>query len=280
MRFCAEKNTIANVRLHLVRFARSVRLFSAMLVVLLCASCKSNLTLRVNEKTGAVTAEYSASLGAALRDTLGALTGEDGGSIFDTEQIAALFTEAGLRNVRAESKTVESLIIRAESAGFGASAGRGAGTVMERPSASAQNAPKATSSPTSASAATSTPQTTAEPALRSSDFIQKSQLLTRTPAGKVELRFSAQTLNALYDSLPPLMQSYIEMFMAPTFTYEKMTDDEYAELIAAVYGQTVSDELKNATITVVLEKIGGGTVQKSVPLLDLLNIKGDITLLL
>ena len=73
-----------------------------------------------------------------------------------------------------------------------------------------------------------------------------------------------------------MMKSYIDMFMAPAFSDEEMSDDEYIDLVGSVYGEVVAEEIKNSKINLTLTKLDGKKQKYSVRLLDLINIKKDL----
>lgn len=68
-------------------------------------------------------------------------------------------------------------------------------------------------------------------------------------AGSEALSFilSPETAQYIISLLPEETASYSELFMAPIFTGEIMSADEYTDLIAAVYGQQLADELASAS---------------------------------
>lgn len=90
------------------------------------------------------------------------------------------------------------------------------------------------------------------------------------------LKFAKDGMRAMYEELPEELQNYLDMFMAPTFSGEEMTDEEYIELVAEVYGQELADELNKANVKLVLKGISGIERKMSVPLLRLLNMTDEI----
>lgn len=75
-----------------------------------------------------------------------------------------------------------------------------------------------------------------------------------TPDGVFSITLSPETAQYIVSLLPEETASYTELFMAPLFTGEIMSAGEYTELIAAVYGQQLADELdeSNFTLTVLV----------------------------
>lgn len=79
-----------------------------------------------------------------------------------------------------------------------------------------------------------------------SDFIT-----VKTENGKTQLLFdfNPQKLGALI-SIIPGASDYIEFLMAPIFTGEECTDQEYLETIGIVYGNTIANEFQKATLKI------------------------------
>lgn len=109
------------------------------------------------------------------------------------------------------------------------------------------------------------------------DFISGSSIIKSSNNGKnVEIEFTRNNLLKMYDNMPSIMRSYIDLFMAPVFTEEEMSNEEYLELISSVYGQILADEIKTSTIDFIVVLSDGKTKQFSLELIDLINIKTDI----
>lgn len=109
------------------------------------------------------------------------------------------------------------------------------------------------------------------------DFISGASIIKSSNNGKnVEIEFSRNNLLKMYDNMPSIMRSYIDLFMAPVFTEEEMSNEEYLELISSVYGQILADEIKTSTIDFIVVLSDGKTKQFSLELIDLINIKTDI----
>lgn len=99
-----------------------------------------------------------------------------------------------------------------------------------------------------------------------------SKIVNPLQNGAIQLIFSAENLQTLYALLPRDFKNYLDMFMAPSFTGEKMNDDEYMDLLASVYGDGLVEELKSAMITVTVLNSGSKPTEKKLPLLKILNI--------
>ena len=109
------------------------------------------------------------------------------------------------------------------------------------------------------------------------DFISGSSIIKSSNNGKnVEIEFSRNNLLKMYENMPSIMRSYIDLFLAPVFTEEEMSNEEYLELISSVYGQILADEIKTSTVDFIVVLSDGKTKQFSLELIDLINIKTDI----
>lgn len=106
------------------------------------------------------------------------------------------------------------------------------------------------------------------------------------------LNLSPATLRALYASMDEQTKSYVDLFMAPVFTGEQMSGDEYTALIASLYGRALADEIAGASMDITLTapkgekvasctkddaKLTGRRAQFSIPLLDLLVLEAPQT---
>lgn len=113
----------------------------------------------------------------------------------------------------------------------------------------------------------------AEVSKNAENSILKSQIFEKSSTDKdITLTFSTKSLQSLYSVLPDEFQSYIDLFMAPSFTGEVMSDSEYLDLVAAVYGKPLAAELENAVLTVTLQN-GAEKRRQKIRLIQLLNMK-------
>lgn len=67
-------------------------------------------------------------------------------------------------------------------------------------------------------------------------------------SNSLELNLSPDTIQGLVSALPEDSQYMLDLFMAPVFTGEAMSADEYLMLLSSVYGKDIGDELKAASI--------------------------------
>ena len=114
-------------------------------------------------------------------------------------------------------------------------------------------------------AASSNQNSSTQKGLMLKDFVEC------TPSS-LTLTVNPEKLLSLYASLPQESAYLIDLFIAPVFTGEEMTEEEYVELIQAFYGESVASELQNAKLNVVLCSPSDKKIQKSfeLPVLELL----------
>lgn len=115
----------------------------------------------------------------------------------------------------------------------------------------------------------------AETSEKKDDFVSAAGLV-KGDRKSYSLLFSRETLSAMYDGMPSMMKSYIDLFMSPSFSGEEMTDDEYVDLISSVYGDVVAEEIKDSKINLTLSKLDGRKQRYTIRLLDLINIKKEL----
>ncbi len=108
--------------------------------------------------------------------------------------------------------------------------------------------------------------------------------LVRVEGRGMTLTLSPEVLRGLYDSMDEQTRGYVDLFMAPAFTGERMDAAEYAALVASVYGKDLADELSSAVMELSLAvpkgkkalsassgaKVAGRRASFQLPLLDLL----------
>lgn len=92
------------------------------------------------------------------------------------------------------------------------------------------------------------------------------------------LSFTLNKENILefYGYLSQNLQSYIDMFMAPSFTGEQMTNDEYLELISQVYGEPFANELKDSVLKLKITSFKKMQKTYSLKIIDILNLQDEL----
>ena len=77
------------------------------------------------------------------------------------------------------------------------------------------------------------------------------------------LILSPETITEFIKTLPQENQDITDLFMAPVFTGEQMTGEEYMDLIESIYGAELAKELKTAVVKVSLSCPKGHKIAKS-----------------
>ncbi|MBQ9237993.1 MAG: hypothetical protein IJ191_01555 [Treponema sp.] len=112
------------------------------------------------------------------------------------------------------------------------------------------------------------------------DIIHRSGMLQPAPRDSktVLCTLSPETLSQIYAALPETARAYIDVFIAPVFTGDNMSHEEYLALVASVYGQALADEIAAAVVTLTLSAEGAHPAQKiTLPLTDILLLQAPQT---
>lgn len=115
------------------------------------------------------------------------------------------------------------------------------------------------------------------------------------PGKKLTLTLSRESVNAALELMPADTRDSLELLMAPVFTGEILSLDEYEDIMAATYGKSLADELRASvfvlsvecpdpvrTISIPSPGTGaktGKTARFSIPLSVLLVMTSPITIL-
>lgn len=73
----------------------------------------------------------------------------------------------------------------------------------------------------------------------------------------VQISINPENLNTILSHFPPETRDYIDILMAPVFTGENLTKNEYIQLIKAAYGEKLAGELSGENLNLVLELPSG-----------------------
>ena len=81
--------------------------------------------------------------------------------------------------------------------------------------------------------------------------------------GKLEIVLSREKLVDFYTKADSQTLMFLDMLLAPVFNDEKMSEQEYLEVLAAFYGQEIADEIAEADFRISLKNADGTqTIQK------------------
>ncbi len=89
----------------------------------------------------------------------------------------------------------------------------------------------------------------------------------------LKLNISPEILQQAQKVFPEDVSSYIDLLMAPVFTGEQMTEDEYIDLIESVYGSSIAQEIKKGTIDIILKSSNGTSSNYSMKITELLTLQ-------
>lgn len=89
------------------------------------------------------------------------------------------------------------------------------------------------------------------------DDQRKFQKFVEVTDNSIKVTFSPEAIRALVSSLDEESRYYLDLFMAPVFTGEKMTVEEYRDTVALVYGEDVARESETAFVKLVLVSADG-----------------------
>lgn len=96
---------------------------------------------------------------------------------------------------------------------------------------------------------------------------------------KAEITFSPAILQELITEQDSIIQKYADLLMAPCFTDEVLTKEEYIELVASLYGESIAKDFTSGNITIAIKnartkKYSPGI---TIPLIDILTLTEEKT---
>ena len=107
--------------------------------------------------------------------------------------------------------------------------------------------------------------------------LTQSKIFNYSELKKPYFSLSRENFQIFYEKIPFELKSYIDLFMAPSFTDEEMDDEEYLDLIASVFGPSLADEIREAKINFIFDD-NGKISRKTFSLLSILNLEGKLTI--
>lgn len=106
------------------------------------------------------------------------------------------------------------------------------------------------------------------------DKFQKSSLfsagLFKIKNNSVKIDFSPENLKKFYDSANEETKMNLDLLLAPVFNDEKMSPEEYIEMLATFYGEKIANELKNFVLKINLIDASGKKEKYDFPAAKLL----------
>jgi len=88
--------------------------------------------------------------------------------------------------------------------------------------------------------------------------------------GALCLKLNRNTLKDYYDSADEQTVTVLDLFLAPVFNDEEMTEEEYLEMVSTFYGENASKEIRNSIIKIEFENSNGEVSNFRIPLAQLL----------
>ena len=98
---------------------------------------------------------------------------------------------------------------------------------------------------------------------RYANGVKTSDFITCT-YNSLTVRINTKSIQTLIKTLPEDASSYADIFMAPIFTGEAMSKQEYRDMIASVYGEDMAKTLDKSTIDIILAPPAGRKIAKTV----------------
>jgi hypothetical protein len=90
------------------------------------------------------------------------------------------------------------------------------------------------------------------------------------------IELSPATLQTFYVNADEQIISILDILISPAFYGEEISEEEYIETIASLYGNDVAAEMNKSEIYITLKNKSGKVVKKSLPLKTLLTLKQSV----
>lgn len=97
------------------------------------------------------------------------------------------------------------------------------------------------------------------------DYLNGHLLFKKNPVERLEL--SPENLVTMYETCDEETRDLIDLFLSPVFSGEALTEEEYLETVASVYGKDVAEELSKSIVHI---EVNGK--KKEIPLPKLLTL--------
>ena len=113
--------------------------------------------------------------------------------------------------------------------------------------------------------------------IKDKTFIFDSHLLEEDETNNsFSINLSPATLQSFYANADEQIISILDILISPAFYGEEISEEEYIETIASLYGNDVATEMDKSTIFITLKNKNGKVVKKSLPLKTFLTLKQSI----
>ena len=105
--------------------------------------------------------------------------------------------------------------------------------------------------------------------LNKSSYIFTSGIL-KIEKGKLKTAITRKSLENFYLSADEQTRTTLDLFLAPVFNNEKMSEAEYLEMVGSFYGSAASKEVAESSVKINLTGRDGKTETQRIPLVKLL----------
>lgn len=90
--------------------------------------------------------------------------------------------------------------------------------------------------------------------------------------GKLSVSLSPQNLVKFYKSADSQTVMFLDMLLAPVFNDEKMSQEEYSEVLEAFYGEEIAKEMKDSRFRITLKNPDGTQTVQGIPFIKILTL--------
>lgn len=102
------------------------------------------------------------------------------------------------------------------------------------------------------------------------DYMKGRLLFQKSPVARLEL--SPENMITMYESCDEETRDLLDLFLSPVFSGETLSEEEYLETVASVYGKDAADELGKSIVHI---EVNGKKME--IPLPKLLTLDEIIT---
>lgn len=95
-------------------------------------------------------------------------------------------------------------------------------------------------------------------------YLFTSGLLTLEKDG-LKINLKRKALVDFYQSADEQTRMILDLFLAPVFNDEVLSETEYIEMLATFYGQDAADEVKDSFINITINNLDGQTRKETIP---------------
>ncbi len=108
--------------------------------------------------------------------------------------------------------------------------------------------------------------------LKRTSYLFTSGLLTYENK-QLKLNLNRKALVDFYNSADQQTLMILDLFLAPVFNDEEMSESDYIEMLATFYGQDAADEVRDSFINITITNLDGKKSQQKIPFSRLLCLK-------